>query len=347
MNRSHRLSWGVLGQPTRCAAVLAGMVLLAACERPPVESQQVGYRGTGMVDIVNPRTEAMIVAANDVPASVPPIPDTGGPRASDTYSNIQIPALQELGVAQFNRLMTALTQWVAPEVGCNYCHVAADLSSDDIYTKVVSRRMIEMTIDINTNWSEHVGATGVTCFTCHRGESVPSETWHTGVADPHAGGFAALSYGQNAPAGAVGLTSLPSDPLTAHLRDASESIRVQPVRALPTGSGASIQATEQTYALMIHMSESLGVNCTYCHNTRAFQPWPGSTEARVTAWHGLALARHVNGDYIEPLTDVFPPERLGPLGDAPKASCATCHRGQSRPLNGVSMTAGFPELTGD
>lgn len=28
---------------------------LAACERPPMESQQLGFRGTGMVEINNPR----------------------------------------------------------------------------------------------------------------------------------------------------------------------------------------------------------------------------------------------------------------------------------------------------
>ena len=29
--------------------------------------------------------------------------------------------------------------------------------------------------------------------------------------------------------------------------------------------------------------------------------------------------------------------RLGRLGDAPKANCTTCHQGQNKPLNGVSM----------
>jgi len=35
---------------------------------------------------------------------------------------------------------------------------------------------------------------------------------------------------------------------------------------LPSGNRSSIKQTEWTYSLMIHMSESLGVNCTYCHN---------------------------------------------------------------------------------
>jgi photosynthetic reaction center cytochrome c subunit len=34
-------------------------------------------------------------------------------------------------------------------------------------------------------------------------------------------------------------------------------------------------ATEHTYGLMMHMSDGLGVNCTYCHNTRNFKTWEG------------------------------------------------------------------------
>ena len=73
--------------------------------------------------------------------------------------------------------MAAMTEWVAPEEGCNYCHVAENLASDDIYTKVVSRRMLQMTQHINANWNDHVGETGVTCYTCHRGNNVPAEIW--------------------------------------------------------------------------------------------------------------------------------------------------------------------------
>jgi photosynthetic reaction center cytochrome c subunit len=285
--------------------------------------------------------------ANTVPVTIPPIPDTGGDRAGDTYTNIQIPALQQLGVPQFTRLMTALTQWVSPTEGCTYCHAGADLASDDIYTKVVSRRMIEMTIDINSNRAAHVGETGVTCYTCHRGQPVPEVTWFEQDGDPHARGFAALSGGQNVPGPTVGMTSLPFTAMAGYLAAEPADIRVQSVTALPTLPGASIQATESTYALMVHMSSGLGVNCTYCHNSRAFQPWEESNPARVTAWHGLELVRHLNGEYIEPLTGVFPAERLGPLGDAPKVNCATCHRGVARPLYGESMVAAFPELAGD
>ncbi len=34
----------------------AAVLLLSACERPPVESVQNGFRGTGMAMVYNPRT---------------------------------------------------------------------------------------------------------------------------------------------------------------------------------------------------------------------------------------------------------------------------------------------------
>ena len=40
--------------------------------------------------------------------------------------------------------------------------------------------MISMTQNINENWDGHVNANkevGVTCFTCHRGQPVPSDIW--------------------------------------------------------------------------------------------------------------------------------------------------------------------------
>ena len=110
--------------------------------------------------------------------------------------------------------------------------------------------------------------------------------------------------------------------------------------------GASIQTTEQTYALMIQMSESLGVNCTFCHNTRAFSQWPESTPQRVTAWHGIQMVRELNASYLDPLKGIFPASRLGAMGDGPKVDCATCHQGVSKPLFGVSLAKDYPELGG-
>lgn len=37
--------------------------------------------------------------------------------------------------------------------------------------------MIEMTRNINANWTDHVGNTGVTCYTCHMGKPLPNGLW--------------------------------------------------------------------------------------------------------------------------------------------------------------------------
>ena len=153
--------------------------------------------------------------------------------------------------------------------------------------------------------------------------------------------------GQNIATKEAGLSSLPFDPFTPYLKDAAE-IRVNGNEAM-AGVGkhanrASLKQTEHTYSLMVHMSESLGVNCTYCHNTRNFQSWEESRPQRVTAWHGIRMARDLNNDYMTPLTKTFPTERLGSKGDVAKVNCTTCHQGAYKPLYGAPMAKSFPEL---
>jgi photosynthetic reaction center cytochrome c subunit len=56
------------------------------------------------------------------------------------------------------------------------------------------------------------------------------------------------------------------------------------------------------------------------------------------------MVRDVNNAFLEPLEQTYPPHRLGPHGDAPKANCATCHHGANKPLLGASMLKDYPEL---
>jgi photosynthetic reaction center cytochrome c subunit len=121
-------------------------------------------------------------------------------------------------------------------------------------------------------------------------------------------------------------------------------IRVNGTTPLPEGNRHSIKQTEWTYGLMMHMSNALGVNCTYCHNSRNFMAWDQSNPARASAWYGIRMVRDLNEHYLQPLAPVFPHARWGPLGDAAKANCATCHQGAYKPLYGASMLADYPEL---
>jgi photosynthetic reaction center cytochrome c subunit len=324
------------------AAALAA-ALLAGCERPPVDTVQRGYRGTGMAQVYNPRLVAAQAPVNAVPADTPPA-SPEGPRAATVFKNLQV--VGDTSVGEFTRLMVSMTAWVSPDQGCTYCHKAGeDMSSDSLYTKVVARRMLQMTRHINADWKTHVAETGVTCYTCHRGQNVPANLWFAPPTDTHAAGMVGNRAGQNAPAPSVAYASLPNDPFTPYL-DQPNEIRVVGTTALPTGNRQSTKQAEFTYGLMMHMSQSLGVNCTYCHNTRSFASWDASTPQRATAWYGIRMTRDLNTQYLDPLAGVYPPNRLGPTGDVPKANCATCHQGAYKPLYGASMLKTHPELAG-
>jgi photosynthetic reaction center cytochrome c subunit len=322
---------------------LGALVFLAGCERPSPDSIQRGYRGTGMLQVYNPRIVETINAKNLLP-DVIPAADANGPRASQAFQNVKV--LGDLSVPEFTRLMTAITAWVSPTEGCAYCHDLQNFADDKPYTKVVSRRMLEMTRHINTDWKTHVVATGVTCFTCHRGQPVPSNIWFKEAPQANGSNFIGDKAGQNTPSMTVALMATPTDPFTPFLLE-SKNVRVYSTTALPDGTNrSSLKQTEFTYSLMTHISSALNVNCTYCHNTRSFGSWDGNPPQRATAWYGIRLARDLNVAYLEPLRSAFPANRLGPTGDSPKVNCATCHQGVYKPLNGAPLIKDYPELVG-
>ena len=324
------------------AGSLLGIAMLTKFEWPPITTVQRGYRGTGMEQGTTPRQIEKYMAENVVPASLPQA-SAAGPKAGAVYKNVQV--LGDLSVGQFTRLMVSITQWVSPKQGCNYCHNPENMAWDGIYTKVVARRMIQMTQFINAEWQPHVQQTGVVCYTCHRGNNVPNNIWFNDPGNQRTGGVvqANMGMGQGV-TGSINNSSLPYDPYTPFL-EKDYPIRQQGETALPAGNNHSIKETEWTYALMIHFSQGLGVNCTYCHNSRAFGDWSQSSPTRVTAWHGIRMVRQMNNEYLNPLQPVYPDYRLGKVGDAPKVACATCHQGVFKPLYGVSMLKNFPELS--
>ncbi len=324
------------------------IAVLTGCERPRPITEQTGYRGTGMVELTNKRTSVKLASLNALPEASAQA-DPNGPKAGALYKNVQV--LGDQSVGEFTRTMLAMTSWVAPNEGCNYCHKAGeDFSADTLYTKIVARKMLAMTGKINADWGQHVGATGVTCYTCHRGNNIPKDVWYSAADPGTVKGFTGWKYGQNTPVAANGYSSLPLDSLSSYLANDGQ-VRIQGATALPAnyasppmGNKASIANTEWNYSLMMHMSSSLGVNCTFCHNTQSFRNWDTSTPQRVTAWHGLRMVRDLNNGYLTPLESVFPDNRKGQLGDVAKVGCVTCHQGVNKPLNGAQMLAEYPEL---
>ncbi|TKD50947.1 photosynthetic reaction center cytochrome PufC [Sphingomonas baiyangensis] len=322
------------------AAPIGAALVLAGCDLGPKAVTQTGYRGTGMAqvtDVSDIREEAAI------PADPYALPADTGPRAREVYQNVQV--LGDLSAERFNHLMAQITQWVAPpEQGCNYCHNPANLASDEVYQKVVARQMIRMTWDVNSQWASHVQATGVTCWTCHRGNGVPQYNWAMMETDDP--GSRNNRMGQNQPNANVGYASLPGDPFSLFAQGEYSS-RVAGKQIYPAASGnKSVKDAEANYAYMMHLSSSLGVNCTFCHNTQSLGAWNLSRAQRATAYYGIRMVADINDTHITPLTPVFPANRKGPMGDPYKINCMTCHQGLNKPLAGVSMLARAPTLRG-
>jgi photosynthetic reaction center cytochrome c subunit len=331
-------------------AVVAAAVLVSYGTPYTIESVQTGPDGIGM------QVAAFSIASPDPTVeeyySEPPYPpEEGEPLAKDIYENVQV--LGDVPEGNFNRLMNAMTIWVAPDEGCAYCHAGADdgnYADDDLYTKVVARRMIQMTQNINENWIGHVQANqevGVNCYTCHRGEAVPSEIWFR--IDPAVQVMDGWGAVQNRVTAQSQFTSLPSDALYRYLYE-DNLIAVHDLESRvgdrPEDEGVQTwQHTERTFSLMNYFSNSLGVNCVFCHNSRAFYDPGQVTYQWSTASLGIEMVREMNVDYLDPLGPEYPEHRLGPVyADAPKAACKTCHKGYNKPMQGLNAIADWPEL---
>ena len=292
----------------------------AACDLGKKVTSQSGYRGTGMNQVYDSSKMFGKYGLVKIPTTLPPA--GASPPGPLPWRNVQV--LNDISVAEFNRTMVAMSVWVAGAGNCAYCHNVANFASDTanngrpLYTKLTARRMLQMTRHINGQYAAHVGNTGVTCYTCHQGKPVPNGLWYYTDRNQY----------------------------LRHYLD-REGARVASRTVQPTTlNRSSVKQTEWVYALMISQSNALGVNCTYCHNSRAFSSWQEAPPARVKAYHGILMTRDMNSNYLAPLQPVYPAVRLGQMGDAPKAQCVTCHNGAYKPLYGYQMTKDYPALWG-
>lgn len=331
------------------AGLMALPLLLAGCELGPKETQQLGPGGAGMEQVTNLNLVRPVSAP---PPSAYTLDTREGQRAREIYPDLKV--LGDISVEEFGLLMANITEWVVPkdapaaEAGCNYCHNPENMASYEKYTKTVALKMIQMTQTINVDYQSHVKQTGVTCYTCHRGQAIPAYSWSFMEDTGNPGSIMGNKFGQNTPEQKVAFASLPYDIFGPHLADDPRNIRVNTPQIHPTAESRQIgtKDAEKTYGLMMHMATSLGVNCTYCHNTDNFANWTNSRVQMVGAWHGIQMVRTTNNTYITPLEDVFPRGygRHGPLGDPLKVNCATCHQGVNKPLGGYSMLKDNPAL---
>ena len=296
-------------------AVIAAVAIVVFGQPFTTDSMQTGPRGTGMSV---PEFNADLATPDPSIAALP-----------DVYSGDDI--------------FDAMRAWTGiPDLFLN----------DEHYQTIVAKRMVEMTQNINENWDGHVnanGEVGVTCYTCHRGQPVPSEVWFK--ITPVTLATAGWSANQNRATSISQSTSLPSDALEQYLLN-YETIAVHDldsrVPGVPGVDVPAIQNAERTYAFMNYFANSLGVNCVFCHNSRAFYDGSQVTPQWGTASLGIAMVQELNEEYVLPLEEVLPQERLGPVhADVPKLACKTCHKGYQQPLQGLNVIADWPELASE
>lgn len=320
----------------------------------PVAGTQLGPPGTSMIQFAPLRNEV-----SDPAPLEPPTGGAGDDKAwpvPSSFKNVKV--LTNVSGPDFMRLQQAMTRWVSPKQGCAFCHNTDDFSSDEKPTKLAARVMLKMTRHLNASWRKHVSSSGVTCFSCHRGQPVPSDVWFPSQAAPRKP-FVDKQEQWNE----QGLTVrefFPREGWSEYLLLGEPGVG-QSYTALPTHEAADQRDIKRLYEFMMQMSDGIGVNCGYCHNSRAFFDWSQSTPNRWVGFSGIEMTRDVNRNFLlqvapilsqtrmrpfEPRQPILPARDENPLGGAALATCATCHHGQPRPLNGADMVQAHPALRG-
>ena len=330
-------------------AVAAFVLFVPTWTGPPKTAREVGFPQqmlfTGKVEQAD---------FNRVPTPLPPATD-GGPAATAVYKNVQV--LTDVSAAEFMRLQTAITAWVAPKQGCAFCHAGTDYASDAVPAKLAARVMLRMTRHINSDWSNHVAQAGVTCYTCHRGRPVPAEIWFPSSPPPHNTFLGRQENWQEA-ADTV-RKFFPDASYSEYLLD-DEPIAAQSTTVEHSNTVAAQVEVKRIYEMMMTMSDGIGVNCGYCHNSRNFQSWAESTPFRWVGYYAIRMVRDLNRNFLLPIAAIIPQTRTLegqtrlPVLPAREAGsqlgnglvlCATCHMGSTKPMGGANMLHDYPGLS--
>jgi photosynthetic reaction center cytochrome c subunit len=317
----------------------------------PLPGRQLGWRASSLVQFAPDPWQA---ARQDVPApTLAAVPDDPRP-ASAVYRNVKV--LNDVNAGDFMRLQAAMTAWVSPRQGCGYCHVAGDWASDAKPQKAAARVMLAMTRHINSTWSTHVGPQGVTCFSCHEGQPVPRDVWYQ--SPPRRTPTMVEPEEDWDEAARTVHAFFPNEGYEEYLLQDTPGL-VQSQTDHPTKQSSNLVAVKRLYEMMMQMSDDIGVNCGFCHNSRAMFDWSQSTPNRWVGLGGIKLTRDINRNYIVGLSSILPLSRLRVDADQPwslprreqgwqagngLAGCATCHHGAPQPKVGVGLAARFPTL---
>lgn len=195
-------------------------------------------------------------------------------------------------------------------VDCTYCHNTQDFSldswdggTDAMARKVTAREHLKMVGDLNKNWltllptvtaDKRPYGGQIVCTTCHLGEAKP------------------VAWAENLQ-GLPDNFRLPLDNLDTLLVNAREDISLD-----------TVQINQHT---MYHVSTSLGVGCTHCHNSRYFPSWEQPN--KYYALTMLQMTQHIRNTYKSVMNNQDP-------------SCVLCHRNQILPPGAAQPSVVLP-----
>ncbi len=330
-------------------AAAAFVVFVPAWNKPPVTSQEIAF----------PANDQFVPVATSYALNkpLPPLPSVadGGPSATAVYKNVKV--LTDVNAAEFMRLQYAITAWVSPKEGCSFCHVGNDWASDTKPQKAAARIMLQMTRHLNSAWSNHVAGAGMTCYTCHRGQPVPGQSWFPDAPKPER---QMVGYQDNWQESADTVRKFfPDNGFAEYFLD-DQPIGVISLTAQPSHMIGSWPEATRIYEMMMQMSDGMGVNCGYCHQSRAFQDWSQSSPYRWNGWYAIRMVRDLNRHFLLPIAAILPQSRTlehetsipvipvrmkGPQTGEGLVVCATCHFGLPQPMNGANMVKDYPGLT--
>jgi photosynthetic reaction center cytochrome c subunit len=242
---------------------------------------------------------------------------------------------------------------VALGVQCSYCHDAGDFASDANPKKRVARNMLVMWQRINLHFPDAgndflkarylpfpEGKQYVTCYTCHRGQTVPANTltdWHGPDRAPEPGAPERAGRGRGTATGAAAGARGPAAEATAERP--AESKALPPTRGNQTHTNmVYLPSNVNTQFVMPALRAAIGVECNFCHvggaqlerghaNERDFD-----TPKKLTARNMMGMVKEINAALF-PGEDVDVALVVASTPPAGKhyVTCYTCHRGEHLP----------------
>jgi photosynthetic reaction center cytochrome c subunit len=299
----------------------------------------------------------------------------------DFPNTVNVQVLQGMSSAQ---IWTYMQQYVSGGlgVGCQYCHNINNFASDEIPQKASARDMLRLVNDVNAefivglpNWRGNY----VQCTTCHNNQPINLEGFGTQfvnsvppiqvVVDPLDDQGVPIIDPALKPAEVAGPVDLKDavlfyvynyqiwSPFDPNVEGTGRGSMALTFEGGPTQEQVTINQNVMNY-----QSWSLGVGCTFCHNSRnflAFETDPAGNLAnpvyalnRLKAMQMLQLTTWLSANWLEYGAigrEAIPTIREGgaseysyrQLSDGQfynVPGCYTCHQGNSVPLASINQS---------